>query len=173
MPLFGEVSCSAPASEWPRKYTTRTEPPCAHMVNAGSSSARSPSRLRRLAFSTIRTARSTTQRVSDRGLPPGLLAHLRLVCCPISQADGYGVVISDFDKYPGVWCHGDYLSATPSGGFIVYGRSDATLNPGGVRIGTAVSSRHICPQKKVQPLRPFLLRRNRRSTGRSSSWTGL
>ncbi|MCX6015805.1 MAG: acetoacetate--CoA ligase [Chloroflexales bacterium] len=42
-----------------------------------------------------------------------------------------------FEKYPGVWCHGDWVELTPHGGIIVYGRSDATLNPGGVRIGTA------------------------------------
>ena len=42
-----------------------------------------------------------------------------------------------FDHYPGVWRHGDYISITGNDGVIVYGRSDATLNPGGVRIGTA------------------------------------
>ncbi|MCB2202254.1 acetoacetate--CoA ligase [bacterium] len=42
-----------------------------------------------------------------------------------------------FDSYPGVWRHGDYIRITPRGGVVVYGRSDATLNPGGVRIGTA------------------------------------
>ncbi|MBZ0200625.1 MAG: acetoacetate--CoA ligase, partial [Ignavibacteriaceae bacterium] len=42
-----------------------------------------------------------------------------------------------FNKYSGVWRHGDYIKITSSGGIIVYGRSDATLNPGGVRIGTA------------------------------------
>jgi len=42
-----------------------------------------------------------------------------------------------FADYPGVWRHGDYIEITPRGGVIVYGRSDATLNPGGVRIGTA------------------------------------
>ena len=42
-----------------------------------------------------------------------------------------------FEKFPGVWCHGDYLSATANNGFIVFGRSDAVLNPGGVRIGTS------------------------------------
>jgi acetoacetyl-CoA synthetase len=36
-----------------------------------------------------------------------------------------------------IWCHGDYVEITQHGGVIVYGRSDATLNPGGVRIGTA------------------------------------
>ena len=42
-----------------------------------------------------------------------------------------------FATYPETWRHGDYVAATAHGGIIVYGRSDATLNPGGVRIGTA------------------------------------
>jgi acetoacetyl-CoA synthetase len=42
-----------------------------------------------------------------------------------------------FDQIPGVWTHGDFVKITEHGGVIVYGRSDATLNPGGVRIGTA------------------------------------
>ena len=42
-----------------------------------------------------------------------------------------------FERFPGVWCHGDYVEMTPSGGFIIHGRSDAVLNPGGVRIGTS------------------------------------
>ena len=42
-----------------------------------------------------------------------------------------------FDQNPNVWTHGDFVKITERGGVIVYGRSDATLNPGGVRIGTA------------------------------------
>ncbi len=42
-----------------------------------------------------------------------------------------------FEHFTGVWRHGDYITVTETGGVIVYGRSDATLNPGGVRIGTA------------------------------------
>ena len=42
-----------------------------------------------------------------------------------------------FDRFPGVWCHGDFAEWTEHDGMIIYGRSDATLNPGGVRIGTA------------------------------------
>ncbi len=42
-----------------------------------------------------------------------------------------------FEKYPGIWTHGDYIEITDNGGIKVFGRSDATLNPGGVRIGTA------------------------------------
>jgi len=42
-----------------------------------------------------------------------------------------------FDRFPGVWCQGDFAEVRASGGFVIHGRSDATLNPGGVRIGTA------------------------------------
>ncbi len=42
-----------------------------------------------------------------------------------------------FDRFPRVWTHGDWCKLTETGGMIIYGRSDATLNPGGVRIGTA------------------------------------
>jgi acetoacetyl-CoA synthetase len=48
-----------------------------------------------------------------------------------------------FRDFPGVWRHGDYIEITPRGGVIVYGRSDATLNPGGVRIGTAEIYRQV------------------------------
>nr|CAD6424797.1 acetoacetate--CoA ligase [Rhizobium sp. Q54] len=42
-----------------------------------------------------------------------------------------------FDRFPNVWCHGDFAEWTEHGGIVIHGRSDATLNPGGVRIGTA------------------------------------
>jgi acetoacetyl-CoA synthetase len=42
-----------------------------------------------------------------------------------------------FERFAGIWCHGDFAEKTEHGGFIIHGRSDATLNPGGVRIGTA------------------------------------
>ena len=48
-----------------------------------------------------------------------------------------------FADFEGVWRHGDYVEITPRGGVIVYGRSDATLNPGGVRIGTAEIYRQV------------------------------
>ena len=48
-----------------------------------------------------------------------------------------------FRDFPGVWRHGDYIEITPRGGVVVYGRSDATLNPGGVRIGTAEIYRQV------------------------------
>jgi acetoacetyl-CoA synthetase len=42
-----------------------------------------------------------------------------------------------FNKYSNTWHHGDYAEIKKTGGFIIYGRSDTTLNPGGVRLGTA------------------------------------
>jgi acetoacetyl-CoA synthetase len=48
-----------------------------------------------------------------------------------------------FDAYPGVWRHGDWARLTPHDGLVILGRSDATLNPGGVRIGTAEIYRQV------------------------------
>ncbi|NOT44746.1 MAG: acetoacetate--CoA ligase [Acidobacteria bacterium] len=48
-----------------------------------------------------------------------------------------------FDRFPGVWHHGDLAEVTPHGGFVIHGRSDAVLNPGGVRIGTAEIYRQV------------------------------
>ena len=57
--------------------------------------------------------------------------------------DGSKYHAAYFDKFPGVWCHGDYLETTEHGGLVIYGRSDAVLNPGGVRIGTAEIYRQV------------------------------
>jgi acetoacetyl-CoA synthetase len=48
-----------------------------------------------------------------------------------------------FERFPNVWCHGDWAELTTHGGLIIHGRSDATLNPGGVRIGTAEIYRQV------------------------------
>jgi acetoacetyl-CoA synthetase len=48
-----------------------------------------------------------------------------------------------FERFPGVWHHGDYVELTEHDGLIIYGRSDAVLNPGGVRIGTAEIYRQV------------------------------
>ena len=50
---------------------------------------------------------------------------------------------SYFSRYPNVWCHGDYVKLMESGGMIFYGRSDTTLNRGGIRIGTAEIYRQV------------------------------
>jgi acetoacetyl-CoA synthetase len=55
-----------------------------------------------------------------------------------------------FEKYPNVWCHGDYVELTEHDGVVIYGRSDATLNPGGVRIGTAEIYRQVEQLDEVQ-----------------------
>jgi acetoacetyl-CoA synthetase len=53
------------------------------------------------------------------------------------DAEGRRYHESYFDMYPGVWRHGDWLRITPRGGAIIYGRSDATINRHGIRMGTA------------------------------------
>ena len=59
------------------------------------------------------------------------------------DADGKKYRAAYFEKYPNVWCHGDYVELTAHDGMIIYGRSDAVLNPGGVRIGTAEIYRQV------------------------------
>jgi acetoacetyl-CoA synthetase len=60
-----------------------------------------------------------------------------------NDADGSKYHAAYFDRFPNVWCHGDFCEITAHGGLIIYGRSDATLNPGGVRIGTAEIYRQV------------------------------
>ncbi len=75
-----------------------------------------------------------------------------LVCCapfpsqPVSfwnDPDGTKYRRAYFEDHPDTWRHGDFVEITERGGVIVYGRSDATLNPGGVRIGTAEIYRQV------------------------------
>ena len=54
-----------------------------------------------------------------------------------NDPDGQKYHSAYFDTFPGIWHHGDYIEIIDHGGVIIYGRSDTTLNPGGVRIGTA------------------------------------
>ncbi len=60
-----------------------------------------------------------------------------------NDQDGARYRAAYFERYPGVWWHGDYAEITSHDGVIIYGRSDATLNPGGVRIGTAEIYRQV------------------------------
>jgi acetoacetyl-CoA synthetase len=60
-----------------------------------------------------------------------------------NDQDGGKYRAAYFERYPGVWWHGDYAELTAHDGVIIYGRSDATLNPGGVRIGTAEIYRQV------------------------------
>jgi acetoacetyl-CoA synthetase len=67
-------------------------------------------------------------------------------CMPVgfwNDPDGQKYFNAYFARYPDIWCHGDYVELTPHGGMIIYGRSDAVLNPGGVRIGTAEIYRQV------------------------------
>jgi acetoacetyl-CoA synthetase len=75
-----------------------------------------------------------------------------LVCCkpfpsmPIyfwDDPDGSKYHSAYFDVYPNIWRHGDFVTVTNRGGVVMLGRSDATLNPGGVRIGTAEIYRQL------------------------------
>ncbi len=54
-----------------------------------------------------------------------------------NDPDGAKYRAAYFERFDNVWCHGDFAEWTEHGGLIIHGRSDATLNPGGVRIGTA------------------------------------
>jgi acetoacetyl-CoA synthetase len=87
---------------------------------------------------------------SGASLPPGekgeLVCRRPFPSMPIAfwnDADGAKYRSAYFEKFPGVWCHGDWCELTPHGGMIIYGRSDAVLNPGGVRIGTAEIYRQV------------------------------
>jgi acetoacetyl-CoA synthetase len=82
-----------------------------------------------------------------------------LVCCkpfpsmPIyfwDDPDGKKYHSAYFDVYPNTWRHGDFIEITERGGVIIYGRSDATLNPGGVRIGTAEIYRQVEQLEEIE-----------------------
>ncbi|MGH0031208.1 MAG: acetoacetate--CoA ligase [Myxococcota bacterium] len=60
-----------------------------------------------------------------------------------NDPDGARYRAAYFERFPDVWCHGDWAERTPRGGMIIHGRSDAVLNPGGVRIGTAEIYRQV------------------------------
>ncbi len=87
-----------------------------------------------------------------RSLPAGTGQRGELVCTapfpsmPIgfwNDPDGSKYRAAYFERFPGVWTHGDYVELTEHGGLVIHGRSDATLNPGGVRIGTAEIYRQV------------------------------
>ena len=75
------------------------------------------------------------------------------LCCtrpfpamPVSfwgDEDGSKYRSAYFEKFPGIWAQGDFAKKTEHGGYVIFGRSDATLNPGGVRIGTAEIYRQV------------------------------
>jgi len=67
-----------------------------------------------------------------------------------NDPDGSKYQKAYFDTFPGIWHHGDYIEINDHGGVKIYGRSDATLNPGGVRIGTAEIYRVVEAYQEVE-----------------------
>jgi acetoacetyl-CoA synthetase len=66
-----------------------------------------------------------------------------------NDPDGSRYRAAYFERFPGVWCHGDFAEITPHDGIVIHGRSDAVLNPGGVRIGTAEIYRQVEQEEAV------------------------
>ena len=67
-------------------------------------------------------------------------------CMPVqfwNDPEGQKFHDAYFDRFDNIWCHGDWIERTENEGLIIHGRSDATLNPGGVRIGTAEIYRQV------------------------------
>ncbi len=82
----------------------------------------------------------------DDGTEGELVCRTPFVSMPLRFADDPGderYRSAYFERFPGVWHHGDFVSRSATGGFVISGRSDATLNPGGVRIGTAEIYRRV------------------------------
>ena len=79
-------------------------------------------------------------------------------CMPVgfwNDSNGEKFRTAYFDTFPGIWAHGDYAEITEHGGLVIHGRSDAVLNPGGVRIGTAEIYRQV--EKVEQVLEPIAI----------------
>jgi acetoacetyl-CoA synthetase len=83
---------------------------------------------------------------------PVISEHGELVCtrpfpsapvCFWNDPEGARYKAAYFDRFDGIWAHGDFAELTADGGLIIHGRSDAVLNPGGVRIGTAEIYRQV------------------------------
>lgn len=81
-----------------------------------------------------------------RGEKGELVCTRPFPCMPVgfwNDPDGKKYRAAYFERFPGVWHHGDFCEITEHDGLIIHGRSDATLNPGGVRIGTAEIYRQV------------------------------
>jgi acetoacetyl-CoA synthetase len=87
-----------------------------------------------------------------RGKPGELVCTRPFPSMPLgfwNDAGGVRYRAAYFERFAGVWHHGDYAQLMPTGGLVIAGRSDATLNPGGVRIGTAEIYRVVDAQPEV------------------------
>ncbi len=88
---------------------------------------------------------------AGKPLPPGagsgeLVCTKPFPCMPVgfwNDEGGKKYKAAYFERFDNIWCHGDWIERTAHGGLIIHGRSDATLNPGGVRIGTAEIYRQV------------------------------
>ena len=81
-----------------------------------------------------------------RGAPGELVCTQPFPSMPVSfwnDPDGTRYRAAYFERFEGVWCHGDWVTRTAHDGLVIHGRSDAVLNPGGVRIGTAEIYRQV------------------------------
>lgn len=80
------------------------------------------------------------------GVPGELVCRNAQLSMPLgfwNDEDGARYQDAYFNRFPGIWAHGDYVEKRSTGGFVIHGRSDTTLNPGGVRIGTAEIYRQV------------------------------
>jgi acetoacetyl-CoA synthetase len=87
-----------------------------------------------------------------RGAPGELVCTRPFPSMPVrfwNDPDGEKYRAAYFDFYPGVWRHGDWAELTAHDGLVIHGRSDATLNPGGVRIGTAEIYRQVDEMEEI------------------------
>ncbi len=85
----------------------------------------------------LRALPDTTGELVCRNVFPSMPLHF------VGDPDGSRYRAAYFDANPGMWTHGDFAAWTSHGGVVISGRSDATLNVGGVRIGTAEIYRHV------------------------------
>ncbi len=90
-----------------------------------------------------------------RGEKGELVCAKAFPCMPVgfwNDKDNAKYKAAYFERFDNVWCHGDFAEWTEHGGLIIHGRSDATLNPGGVRIGTAEITIRWISSKKSRSL---------------------
>lgn len=96
-----------------------------------------------MAVEILRDDGGSTANVNESGELCCVQSFPSMPVCFWGDEDGSKYHAAYFEKYPNVWAHGDYAKITEHGGMIIFGRSDATLNPGGVRIGTAEIYRQV------------------------------
>ncbi len=154
-------ACSRPARRWrPKSFdyvyqASRTTCACRRSPAAPTSFRASRWAARRCRSGAARcsaaawawrSTSSTRRQARARSRRANWSARAPFPSMPIgfwNDPDGAKYHAAYFERFPGVWCHGDYAELTAHGGMIIYGRSDATLNPGGVRIGTAEIYRQV------------------------------